>query len=657
MEIDRLIADEQAALVNDADMFAPDSVIGLNQYTGIMSDEMDPDRVFDNILANADDRKLAEHLTIKLWNDTCTFFRRHPNDLRSESKFAYLRRGIRPHQLMAAFWSLKHSFCTRGGFIADEQGLGKTTISLFVASLLGFIEFMVDDFVENANLHLTARTQTHESKCTRAIQCGIPFQCLCEANFPHWLRKLLQANFTPRGFQVFVVPPIVITNWKIEFWKMFDSNFIEKYPHSAHFKLYIAHGIAKGTEKLAGKELKFKLLQDESTKRVRQGQCCLLVLTTPLSFPTQLLEFFTHKVKVQQSARKFTMQTVRDPFQISALYVDECHLRKNEKGAFFTDVVNARKDFLSKAVLFPMSGTAWEKGPGDLTGYVNFWTEAWSAALNTATIAHPDNPLSWKVVTDAPTNWSKSKNYRTLLHVMLDCLDTPLLQEIRNTIHTCNSNAVAKLHRQIDQLCKDLQSAHRAGDRVKLSLVHRRLEERGLQFATLISSMMIRRTGHTTFFDNKPLVKLPPLEAKDVPVEPTDPATIQLLKDIKTNLVQDLANEYSTKLAYWKSNGARPNQKPAEPNQRAVRMLNVHRPLVSFPALRAMLATSGGPFKSLTIDALADANAFDDIGGPDDVFNDYLESLGESSFRYKALRTEVFKAVSEAETLANGKMK
>src|SRR5437868_2010875 len=101
------------------------------------------------------------------------------------------RRGLKPFQLLGVFKLLKFNVGTRGGFLADEQGLGKTAQALTAASPITLIDAMADDFYRDEDGH--RRGTNKNGRCRFARNQSLPFVCVCHPDFPPWLRTALES--------------------------------------------------------------------------------------------------------------------------------------------------------------------------------------------------------------------------------------------------------------------------------------------------------------------------------------------------------------------------------------------------------------------------------------------------------------------------------
>jgi len=137
---------------------------------------------------------------------------------------------------MAVCWIARQVPLTRGGIVADEQGLGKPTESLVFCAVVAQLAYSHQHVRESPDRHL-APDAPSDAKCEYSKRMMIP--CVCEKGCPFFLKK-----WVPTGAQVIIVKAQT-RKWQHEFAKTFDTNFV----HQAKLVLVLGHGQLKPNQK------------------------------------------------------------------------------------------------------------------------------------------------------------------------------------------------------------------------------------------------------------------------------------------------------------------------------------------------------------------------------------------------------------------------
>ena len=82
---------------------------------------------------------MCEHLTVAWWEITCSFAKKENIQDYSAFQFPGIKLPIMPYQVMAVAWMLRQVPLSLGGFVADEQGPGKTIKALVFEYMASFL--------------------------------------------------------------------------------------------------------------------------------------------------------------------------------------------------------------------------------------------------------------------------------------------------------------------------------------------------------------------------------------------------------------------------------------------------------------------------------------------------------------------------------------
>ncbi|KAJ6171487.1 hypothetical protein N7470_000554 [Penicillium chermesinum] len=341
-----------------------------------------------------------------------------------------LKRPLLPHQAFAVWWIL-HSETTTGtgGFEADDMGIGKTFIAQATVVVARWV-MRATEAVQQARetsgaTHLPATNVDPRRRCPSSGRNPYPICCPCEFGSP---TSRLQPSC---GLQLFMVPPKLMVHWVKEWTLNVDEQVVD---------LELLLGYSPSHAALRGVRYRFVSQLDDSQKAAlqyreaqvwghaaglhrytaatgerlrreqqahledmrrnqplaRPGQDRYVILTTPKSFQTQVVEPLAVRfaqARPRQRGPKGGLRAPQPPVRYffrdttiwSRAFRDECHEEKGRQTNSLralrglrgptrrvgpsTDPTDVAPTTTPPPVWF-MSGTPFEASPGDLSGYL-----------------------------------------------------------------------------------------------------------------------------------------------------------------------------------------------------------------------------------------------------------------------------------------------
>lgn len=577
-------ANENAEGTNEAESDAPES-----DFADMVDWDLDVNMEQDHLgeleaAFNTLKDKCAEteHLTEDNWRLMNKFFKRNEKDLASPIKLPGLLRAMHVHQALLVTWCLSRHKHFHGGIIGDEQGLGKTFESFMLCWTNSMLEL-------NHREVAAARAVGNHSHlplggtgmCPSALKW--PFACSCEPGSP-------ATEFGYRsGPNLIIVPPTVLDNWRDEFAKTFDPK--AKNP----MEVMIGHGAAPSAIRPSRPENLAKLRTDEHTNRPLPGQTRIIVLTTPGSFESQV---FSKVMRVRYTLVKEKYnRMVQKPEPIpgihcswSFLFVDELHLCKSEASYFHSSIMKSK--IHGNPWMWPMSGTPFESGPGDMISYIRLLEAQWGK-LDQAGLTE-DVRKAHKL---------SSVNSLKATQEQFDILQ-------RKTLRAAKSNQDADLNGQ------DKRDLDNAIARFKAQLRH----------------IMIRRTADSHGLDGKTLVPLPSMTYNERVEPPISAVDQEYLNNYLDNVQMKLRLGFAKAKAQWENNRSR-GPEPAWPKHAFEQLQYQARPVCSFPDL-GRLKDEGHFPSGWNLDELK-YNGWFDKASQDSPIKNNIQRLHDSSAKLK----------------------
>ncbi|KAJ6171565.1 hypothetical protein N7470_000632 [Penicillium chermesinum] len=287
-----------------------------------------------------------------------------------------LKRPLLPHQAFAVWWIL-HSETTTGtgGFEADDMGIGKTLIAQATVVVARWV-MRATEAVQQARAtsgatHLAATNVDPRRRCPSAGRNPYPICCPCEFGSP---TGRLQPSC---GLQLFMVPPKLMVHWVKEWTLNVDTTVVD-------LELLLGYNPAHAA--LRGVGYRFVSQLDDSQKALlqyreaqvwghaaglqrytaatgetlqreqqahledirrnqplaRPGQDRYVILTTPKSFQTQVVEPLAvrfSQARPRQRGPKGGLRAPQPPVRYffrdttiwSRAFRDECHEEKGRQ--------------------------------------------------------------------------------------------------------------------------------------------------------------------------------------------------------------------------------------------------------------------------------------------------------------------------------------
>lgn len=273
-----------------------------------------------------------------MWRKCCAFFKISPDNKSPDElvNLKYFQRPLHIYQAYAIYYMLvKEDGPENGGFLADEQGLGKTTTALGLCIIDRILRIAREGF----NAALASKDKSHNRNRERGIECPTkPWAICCPCQ--DGPTALL---FPKNGPTLVIVPRQLMKVWKEEFNALMlvkeGDKFIGKPAYD--MRLIIRHG-TDGDEITDGE---FIALLNASESRSN-----LIVVTTSRSFQR-------HVEDVQGKKRSNGV----------GLFETNFTWKKNQGTKNIQPITNQRN---SKTSMWALSGTPFEKSPNDLSGYI-----------------------------------------------------------------------------------------------------------------------------------------------------------------------------------------------------------------------------------------------------------------------------------------------
>lgn len=302
-----------------------------------------------------------------------------------------LKRKLFPYQAYAVYWMLKKERTEAGGgFLADEQGLGKTTVSI----VLCIVSRMLLDARDSVNSSITAsnkrgtvnadhlindKTQVAGAVCPSEARGETPFgiACPCSRSSPSF-------NLVPKAGAVLIVAPAdLLRVWRSEFDNIIAKDKSNPAMNAHGMTLEIAHG-------LFVKDLNKDVFQrDGRAARKLKDHSKVIILTTSGSFKNHVLDKldqpitapeykYNNKINKAENAKaekdaenKFNKANAeankgKKVINWGRVIVDEFHKEKSVK----TRVVRFTKKLAGWPFVWGLSGTPFEATPRDLKGFI-----------------------------------------------------------------------------------------------------------------------------------------------------------------------------------------------------------------------------------------------------------------------------------------------
>jgi hypothetical protein len=520
-----------------------------------------------------DSLRYCEHMDKEHWATTCRLFKR--SDVRDTANFVlWASESVYSihYQAMAVCWMLQQVPVTFGGFVADQQGLGKTTEALIFCYCVAFLAWNQNHRIQHPDRHLPD-SALPGSTCK--VSSSLPLPCVCEPDCPQFLAK-----WHPEGAQVLIVPPATIQNWQGEFNKTFDAN------HRSPAKLVLVHGHKDlKPQRLKNVEYYAKSIQTDHLGDTPDSAPTHVILTAQKSFMSQVHVPLSHP---QRNRYGKAVATGGKHYFFSNIIIDEAHENRNEKtNQMFTTILPRHVGHSYGTSLFLLSGTPFEKGTEDLVPYINWFEAAWSTSAEFLYTAADGGAISAHAH-----------------HVRERCTAQNFLalQENLNLLYTTSA----------------------ADD----SEFKARKEELKNKVADTLSKMMLRRTSLTRFLGLEPILARPPIERIDVPLEPQG-KYVKLIQDLENDVTSAVRRLYQSQVREWRLAGSKPKHKPAIPMAAYKSQLWERRPAFVFPHLWEMKEANLFPdgWSGTTLSATGV------LKGTDTLIREHAAALLESSGR------------------------
>ena len=589
-----------------------ETLIGTNATDFLMPEQENADKDEENssgtqadVWDMMDQFCACEHMSKQNWEDVCFLFgRTDTTDLTQPFSFPHLKRSILPHQAYGVYWLLLTRSKIHGAIIGDEQGLGKTTEALFLASLQALLVWLHADFKKNPDKHLKQDTAMQpNAKCPRTEEYHIGIVCVCQLKSSHWLRIALEQNRIQWGPQLFVVPANTLTydGWMGEFFRTFNSAWQGPF----RFTLYVAHGTAdvpahNNIIRLT-KQNSRSLLTVSKNDKPFVSQTAAFIITTSQSYKAQCVtNLVDHNVPTYTAVdEKGIEQTCqRAFFRISAIYIDECHQFRGDEGIFARLLKDSNTSSpLIQAALFPMSGTSWENGPIDLRIYIEAFTARWN-------------------------HWSKRNG------------GTEELQEAKSKV---SQERATQLQSRINTIFQT---------RGKTTRNNYNTEIKGIagESAEFFTTIMLRRLQESKWFNQEPILDLPELHQEEIFLEPDD-TTAETLNKLADTVREAMRVKYQRSLTAWKNMKKRGPKPTCDPN-RLKNMMGSIRAAVTFPFLIEL--QEQGVIEAFTVNGTASTKLFTCVNEHNLV--QYVPKLVASSKRFQYVYSKVKELLNEVET-------
>lgn len=390
--------------------------LGTAESSGDEGDTSDEEATRNRILHNiGDDPSLGQmDIDQRLWKQCCAFFRHDPTKASLDDKVTIdgIRIPLYPHQVFASFWLLmapiRHPGL-RGGFLADDVGVGKTfEVLLFwiMNRWLVLARAEVDTARDPSSSpkerekHLQPGTQRDGDRCPSGKL--YPFPCPCEKNSLS-MRLALHARDGPA---LVIVLSSTLSQWYDEAQRFVDLGHPKLQP------LICKQGSwAQLPEALNLVKSDINRQPDhrnpgayKTTYRRKAGSSRVIVFTTRMTLHSQviaptLFQPLNHWTK-SKTLRKVPIPSVERLQTVfwGLIVRDEFHTDKGKDtivskfciAATTSPHDNAPAPHHNSPFKIAMSGTPFERSPLELTSFVlSIQRPEWSQPLSVGT----ENPL------------------------------------------------------------------------------------------------------------------------------------------------------------------------------------------------------------------------------------------------------------------------
>jgi hypothetical protein len=519
----------------------------------LIADREGGDSHFNAFSTIFEESRVLEHMDPDMWQGTKAFYRINPPDPSAPVWIVRLKRSIYPYQLQGAYFMLLRWADFEGALLQDEQGLGKTTTAIVFAATFGWLAYLWDSYYRNKTAHLPTTRQFGE-RCPFAQLNMLPIACPCEYTFPSLVKRKLARIAVIRGFQAFIVPPPVLTNWVREFQEVVDFQFRGSRTLGPFmepvFDLRVAHEIGARYDLAFTPTLAHRLLTD-STGRGAERASKYFVLTSSKSIPTRMLQPI--KDAWARKSRETNEAVPRLQYGCCTCFIDEMHTFRNP--GLITDFLHNLGDRkpepefvdtpLYKGALFLLSGTPWERGPADMSIWMSWYRDRWAYILD---------------------EFADGRHW---------------LDDTADRDKRCSFSSIQAMHTGITTRSdKLLKTDSGAGDEL------RQLARDLLDFFTIFS---IRRTAHTKWYNGQTLLALPPLNVRYTVVEPVSDAITARLNRAHDEKMREIQASYQERLARWRLFGRRLKRPMPQITDVATMGMHGMRPLVSIPEFEALV--------------------------------------------------------------------
>jgi hypothetical protein len=435
-----------------------------------------------------------------------------------------------------------------GGIIGNVPGTGKTRLIYTVTVLLRIIHLAFLDVardktrLENEKKHLLSSTEDHNQEdgasCPSGrTKWGIPCPC-AKSSFTY---RMFAGNLAKTyGITCILAPRNLLSTWIGEWEKIIDVDQM----NDLAMKLFVAHGDAGKQESRYrmpvddADVINMRTHEDQAPFLGRARNTRFIVLTTSHSFQNHLLNRFeaikttvtplapTPKRRLPRS--RVDTEHLGWYLHILLLVRDEFDLEKGE-GAKAVGVYNHAVNQSKPQIKWIMSGTPYEKSPGDLTYYLQSMCRYWQWA-NDPTIAH------------------------------------------------CVAERCMDLAERFDKILRIGKADYDEGE----------LDWILHDFTAICNTLMIRITEDTVWFDGEKILKLPPCKHRDFNLRQFA-AYQDRVESFRAETDQRIANRIAKLRQQW-IQGGRNGPEPKSLKNNGITVVYELRLVINFPYLATMLA-------------------------------------------------------------------
>lgn len=329
----------------------------------------------------ARDTKAIEHFSEENMAELARFFLMKVDDLKyklrrnrkeGESEYVLSKKTLKGlkkepycYQLYGAFKAMKlRNSASKGAILAEEMGLGKTLetiIVLWIQRLKNLNAVAISRYRDTGQgpEHLPKDNEDPDVKCPS--QAHLPILCGCVKNSP-------TATFEVQyGINLILVPGKLVKNWVNEWREAWDP----VYWKVLKFTLWVGHREPSLREYVPSyKQVEHYWVNSKTEVPTVDAQC-LVFITTPDSFDNHVMKKFTEierkEVEVPNRKRLQVVKHEHNRLFVGFIAVDEYHERKGA-GTGLIKLLLGVKEVNPKAHILALSGTPWNRTPGDLTG-------------------------------------------------------------------------------------------------------------------------------------------------------------------------------------------------------------------------------------------------------------------------------------------------